>query len=140
MSDTLIMERPLQWRLDLFCHIRKEEDAIFSKCSGTDIMKITQHKNIFSAQPTCVIQTVNGFGWQGATLWLCLFRTNGLCDVSQSSVFESMERNFDNKEIWKVSNQPFTNYKTNIKSCKENEWMNLLQLRTNFQNLKLKAN
>lgn len=62
------MERPRRQNVALHCHLWKEENAIFRKCSGTNIMGVTQHKNIFSALSTCVIQTVNGFGQQGAGL------------------------------------------------------------------------
>lgn len=98
------MEQSLQCRLDLCCHIRKEEDAISRKCSGIDIMRIT--KNIFSAQSTWVIQTVNGFGWQGASLCVVL----AFQDISGQMVcmkvsFCSMERKFASKRyfhFWKT--------------------------------------
>lgn len=77
------MKQPLQW---IYAVSRKEEDGIFRKCSATDIMRLTQHKNILSAQSTRVIQTVNGFGRQGSKS-LCgiafsgYFRTNGLYEM-----------------------------------------------------------
>lgn len=135
------MEQPLQWRLDLCCHIKKKEGAIFRKCCGRDIMRITQHKNIFSAQSTWVMQTVNGSQRQGSTSVCTIgisghFRTSGLYETRFPLVgfdkygkkvcnLKTFKSEHDSKNIQVILNH-VTNYfstnKTKILILESSNW------------------